>query len=48
MSKILIFELPFEIPGKKCHLDVALQKVIEYIIGKGVVPLPKGYKLCKV
>jgi hypothetical protein len=26
--------------GKKCHLDVDARKVIEYNIGRGVVPPP--------
>jgi len=40
--KVPILGFPFGNPKKKCHLDVAPQKITEYIIGRGMVFLPKG------
>jgi hypothetical protein len=42
-----ILGLPFESPKKKCHLDVAPWKVIEYIIRRGMVLPPESCGLCK-
>jgi hypothetical protein len=46
--QVVILGLPLISHRNKCHLDVAPQKVTKYNIGKGVVPLLKGCKVCKI
>jgi hypothetical protein len=47
ITKVPILGLPLRSPKKKCHLDVAQQRVTKYIIGRGMMPPPKACGLCK-
>jgi hypothetical protein len=46
-TKVPILGLPFGNPRDKWHLDITSWRGIEYTMGRGVVPPPKGCGSCK-